>query len=81
MCYMWTGLQNRRWGDRATYFIKVSLEQRAQGKGGMYMTGGFSVQPAASSLGAGLRGEGPCSANSEPGGLRHDSQSGGEKAA
>lgn len=46
MCYMWTG-------ETATFFIKVSLERRAQGEGGMY-TQGLSVQPAASSLGAGL---------------------------
>lgn len=38
-CYVWAGLQNRRWGDRATGFIKVSLGQRAQGEGGMYMVG------------------------------------------
>lgn len=30
---------DRRWGDRATYFIKVSPEQRVQGKGRLYMAG------------------------------------------
>lgn len=39
VCYMWAGLQNRRWGDRAMGFIKVSLGQRAQGEGEMYMAG------------------------------------------
>lgn len=37
MCYMWTGLQTD--GETATYFIKVSLEQRVQGKGRLYMAG------------------------------------------
>lgn len=60
---------DRRWGDRATHFIKVSLEQRAQGKGRLYKAG-FSVQPAASNPDPGLWGEGLCSANSEPGALR-----------
>lgn len=59
---------DRRWGDRATYFIKVSLEQRVWGKGNCTWQGLVSsLLPATQILGSRARA---CAVLTEPGALR-----------